>query len=72
MKLFHKQKEGKGTAVVYKGASSDGLSHTVRRKDGSKIVVHDINLQLLKQPDFINIPKTPLDYSEKVGTGLTL
>ena len=72
MKLFYKQKEVKSVAVVYKGATSDGLSHTVRCKDGSKIVVHDSNLQLLKQPDFTNIPKTPLDYRNEVGTGLSL
>ena len=72
MELMHNQKEGKSKAVVYEGASSDGLSHTVRCKDGSKVVVHDSNLQLLKQPDFTNIPKTPLDYRNEVGTGLTL
>ena len=62
MELLYKQKEGKSVAVVNKGATSDGLSHTVRCKDGSKIVVHYSNLQLLKQPDFTNIPKNPLDY----------
>ena len=34
--------------------------------------IHDSNLQLLNQPDFSNIPKTPLDYRNEVGTGLTL
>ena len=72
MELLHKQKDGKRAAVVYKGARSDGLSHNVRFKDGSKIVVYNINLQLLKQPDFTNIPKTPLGYRNKVGTGITL
>ena len=72
MELLYKHKEGKSVEVVYEGSTSDGLSHTVRCKDGSKIVVHDSNLQLLKQPDFTNIPKTPLDYRNEVGTGLSL
>ena len=69
MELLYKQMEGKSVAVVYKGASSDalshttrcngasssGLSHTIRCKDGSEIVVRDRNLKLLKQPDFTNI-----------------
>ena len=35
-------------------------------------ILHDRNLQLLNQPDFANIPKNPLDYINKVGSGLTL
>eukprot|EP00957_Ditylum_brightwellii_P007740 585496-Ditylum_brightwellii.AAC.1 len=34
--------------------------------------VHDSNLQLLDQPDFLNIPKTPLDLRNEVGHGLSL
>ena len=58
--------------VAYEGSSADGKSHTVRTRDGSKFVVHNSNLQLLNQPDFANIPKTPLEYRNEVGTGLTL
>ena len=36
-------------------------SHKVCTKDGSKFVVHNSNFQLLNQPDFANIPKTPLN-----------
>ena len=64
--------QGERRAVAYKGAIPDDKSHTVRTKDGSKFVVHDSNLQLLNQPDFANIPKNPLDYRNKVVTGLTL
>ena len=64
--------QGEIQAVAYEGASADDKSHTVCKKDGSKFVVHDSNLQLLNQPDFANIPKTPLDYRNEVGTGLTL
>ena len=72
MELTYNDDQGTSRAVVYKGASTDGKSHTVCTEDGSKFVVHDSNLQLLKQPDFANLPKTPLDYRNEVGTGLTL
>ena len=58
--------------VVYKGASADGLLHTIRLKDNTKLSVYDINLQQLNQPIFLNMPNTPLDYRNEVGTGLTL
>ena len=72
MELTYTDVKGKSRAVAYKGSSADGKSHTVRTKDGSKFVVHDSNLQLINQPDFANIPKTPINYINKVGTGLTL
>ena len=58
--------------VVYEGASADGILHTIRRKYETKLSVYDRNLQLLDQPNFLNMPNTPLDYRNEVGTGLTL
>ena len=64
----NKEKE----TLVYEGASVDGILHTIRLKDNTKISVYDINIQLLDQPSFLNMPNTPLDYRNEVGTGLTL
>ena len=58
--------------LVCKGASADGLLHTIRLKDNTKLSVYDNNLQLLDQPNFLNMPNTPLDYRNEVGTGLNL
>ena len=58
--------------VVYEGASEDGLLRTIRLKDNTKLSVYDSNLQLLGQPSFSNMPNTPLDYRNEVGTCLTL
>ena len=63
---------GKNIPVVYEGVSADGFIHTARFEDSAKLTVHDSNVQLLNQPDFLNIPKTPLDYRNEVGTGLSL
>ena len=57
-------------AVVYEGAIANVLLHTINLEDGTKIDVHDRNLQILDQPYFSNIPKTPLDYRNKVGTSI--
>ena len=72
MNLTYRDGKGKSVAVVYKVTSADSLTHTIRLEDGSNIQIHDINLQLIDQPDFSNFPKTPLDYRNWVGTGLTL
>ena len=72
MELTYNDGQVESRSVAYKGAIADGKSHTVHTKDGSKFVVHDSNLQLLNQPYFENIPTTPLDYRNEVGTGLTL
>ena len=48
------------------------MTHTIRLADGSKLPIHDSNLQLLDQPDFSNIPNTPLEYRNEVGVGLSL
>jgi hypothetical protein len=52
--------------MVYKGATPDGLWHTLRRDDGVKVVTPPSHVQFLEQPDFSNIPSTPLDYCENV------
>ena len=69
---MYRDGQGKNLPVVYEGASADGLLHTDFLEDGTKLTVHDSNLQLLDQPDFSNMPKTPLDYRNDVGTGLSL
>ena len=58
--------------VVYEGASADGLLHTIRLDDNTKLSVYDSNLQLLYHPNFSNMPNTPLDYRNEVGSGITL
>ena len=72
MDLVYRDGKGNNVTAVYEGASADNLTHTVRLQDGTKLDVHDSNLQLLDQPDFSNIPKTPLDYRNEVGHGLSL
>jgi hypothetical protein len=71
MELAYQHGIDKSIAVVHKGASSSGPSHTVLCKDGSRLIVHDSNLQLLKQPDIVHIPKSPIYYRIKAGTCLT-
>ena len=53
---------GQAESVVYKGVMPNGLTHTVRRQDGTRINVHDAHLCLKMQADLTNIPQTPLDY----------
>ena len=72
MDLVYRDGQGKNLPVFCEGASADGLPHTVRLEYGTKLTFHDSNLQLLDQPNFSNIPKTPLDYRNEVGTGLSL
>ena len=57
MDLVYFDGKGNNLAVVYEGASANGLLHTIRLEDGTKLDVHDSNLQLLDQPYFSNIPK---------------
>ena len=58
--------------VVYEGASTNGLLLTIRLEDNNNLSVYDSNIQLLDQPNFLNMPNTPLDYRNEVGTGPTL
>jgi hypothetical protein len=65
--------DGKGSQarVVYKGATADGLWHTLHRDDGSRIVTPASHVSLLDQPVFSNVPSTPLDYCREVGIGIS-
>ena len=72
MDLMYSNRKGKKIPAVYEGASEDGLLHTARFKDDTKSTAHNSNLQLIDQPDFSNMPKTPLDYRNEVGTSLLL
>ncbi len=62
---------GNQERVVYEGATPDGLWHTLRNKDTSKIVTPSSNVKFLGQPDFGNLPSTPLDYCREVSVGLS-
>ena len=62
MDLMYHDVKGNNIPVVYEEASANVLLHTTRFKDGVKLTVHNSNLQLLDQPNFLNIPKTRLDY----------
>ena len=62
MDLFYRDRDGNNISAVYDGASANGLKHTIRLDDRARLDTNDMNLQLLDQPDFSNIPKTPLDY----------
>ena len=72
MDLTYRDGKVKSVALVYEGASADILIHTIRMEYGSKLQIHNSNLQLIDQPGFSHLPKTPLDYRNEVGTGLTL
>ena len=61
MNLVYYDGHGNNVPVVYEGVITGGLTHTIRLSDGSKIAVHDSNLQLLDEPDFSNIPKTNIN-----------
>ena len=72
MDLFYRDEAGNNISAVYKGDIANVIKHTIRLEDGSILYTNDSNLQLLDQPDFSNIPKTPLDYRNEVGSGLSL
>ena len=61
--------KGKSEIVVYEGASPDGLSCTVRKEDGTLLIVHYSNLRLKLQPDLSNISSTPLAFRNEVKKG---
>jgi hypothetical protein len=63
--------KGLSETVVFEGAMPDCLHHTIRRKDGTKLNVHDFHLRLKHQPDLSNIPSTPLKYCKEVRCGIT-
>ena len=72
MDLTYRDRKGESVAVVYEGASDDSLKHTILLEDGSKLHIYKSNFQLIDQPALSNLPKTPLDYRNEVGTILTL
>ena len=65
--------DGKGSQarMVYEGATPVGLWHTLRLDDGLKVVTPPSHVHFLDQPDFSNIPSTPLDYRNEVGIGIS-
>ena len=71
MSLSFYDGRGNSEMVVYKGVMPDGLTHTVRRKNGIRLHVHNAHLRLKLQVDLSNIPKTPLDYCKEVGQGIS-
>ena len=70
--LIYCNVQGKHIPVLYERDSADVFLHTACFEDGTKLTVHDSNLLLLNQPDFSNMPKTPLDYRNEVGTSLSI
>ena len=72
MNLFYRNGAGDNISAVYEGGIANGLKHTIRLEDGARLDTNDSNLQLLDQPYFSNIPKTPLDYRNEIGSGLSL
>ena len=72
MDIVYRNGTGKNVPAVYEGASANGTKHTIRIIDGARIDVNNINIKLIDQPYFWNIPKTPLDNFNEVRTGLSL
>jgi hypothetical protein len=62
---------GRAETVVYKGVMPNGLTHTVRRQDGTHLNVHNAHHWLKLQANLSNIPRTPLDYCKEIGQGIT-
>ena len=72
MDLFYRDRSGNNISTVYKEASDNGIRQIIRLKDGAILDTSYRNLQLFDQTDFSNIPKTPLDYRNEVGSVLSL
>jgi len=71
MSLSFYDGRGNSEMVIYEEVMPDGLTHTVRREDGTRQHVHDAHLRLKLQAHLSNIPKTPLDYCKEVGQGIS-
>ena len=69
--LIYINGNGSSKTVVYKGAMTNNLHHTICQKDGTKLNVHDFHLCIKHQPDLSNIHSTLLDYCKEVGCGIT-
>ena len=64
--------EGNIVPVVYKVDMDNVLLHTARFTDRSKLAVHNSYLQILYKPYVLNMTTTLLDYSNEVGSGISL
>ena len=71
MSLSRFDGRGKAEIVVCKGASPDGLSHTVRTQDGSRLTVYDSNFCLKIQPYLSNMLSTSIDFRDEINRGIT-
>ncbi len=71
MTITYKSGKGMSENVVYEGVTSNGLEHIIRHVDGTRSHVDQCHLSLLNQIGFENIPKTPLDYCQEVGIGIS-
>ena len=71
MSLSYYDGKVKSDIVVYEGASIDDLSHTIRRHDGSQIIIHDYHLRIQLQPDLSNISSMPLEFRNEVNVGIS-
>ena len=71
MSLSHFDGRGKADIVVYKGASTYGLPHTVWTQNGSLLTVYDFHLHLKLQPYLSNIPSTTLAFRDEINIGIT-
>ena len=72
MEIVYRDRAGKNIPAVYDIASEKHIKHTIRLEDGARIDANDINLQLIYQPGFSNLPKAPLNYCNEVGIGISL
>ena len=68
LNLLYLDGSGNSQIIVYEGVTSDGLHHLVRTKEGKTIHTPEAYMD---QPNLSNIPKTPQDYCNEVGIGLT-
>jgi hypothetical protein len=71
MSLSFYDGRGNSEMVIYEGVMPDGLTHTICRKDGTRLHVHDAHIRLKLQADLSNIAKAPLDYCKEVGKGIS-
>ena len=67
MGILYHDRDGNNISEVYEGDSENGLKHTIYLEDGATLDTNNSNLQLLDQPYFSNVPKTPLNYRNEVG-----
>ncbi|EJK58187.1 hypothetical protein THAOC_21711, partial [Thalassiosira oceanica] len=57
--------------VVYEGASADGKIHFIRHKNNERSTTASSNLSLFNQADLTNVPRSPMDYCQEVGKGIS-